>query len=108
MERKEAENMITNRLNEFTLQLSEHLAQTVQGVVKITVNGKIDAMTKILHEQNEQIAPMIKWFNEKIIIKNYSESQLRSILWWAGFISAVGGALIILREFLKSVIMKLV
>ncbi len=37
-------NYMTDRLNHFTLELSEHLAQTVEGAVKVAVNGKIDSM----------------------------------------------------------------
>ena len=52
MDRIEAENLITDRLNKFTLELSEHPSQTVQGSVKYTVrevvNGKIDKIQKDL------------------------------------------------------------
>lgn len=49
---------ISNRLNEFTLQLSEHLAQTVHGAVKETVNGKINDFRK---EFNLYVEGDMKW-----------------------------------------------
>jgi hypothetical protein len=41
---EEQKNYLTDRLNTFTLELSEHLAQTVAGSVKLNVNGKIDSL----------------------------------------------------------------
>ena len=71
MEKKEAEDLINTKLNEFTLQLSEHLLQTIQGSVKITVrevvNGKIDKIQNDLtryHEEDkiwkEKVEPIIE------------------------------------------------
>ena len=78
----EQEKLITERLNNFTLVLSEHVAQTVRDEVKITVNGKIDEMRRSfeMYKQedfkwkNEQVRPMIDIFNnlkwgERVLIR---------------------------------------
>jgi hypothetical protein len=73
MDRSEAENLINTKLNEFTLQLSEHLSQTVQGSVKYTVrevvNGKIDKIQKDISQYidadtkwKEKVAPLIETY----------------------------------------------
>lgn len=64
MTEDEANKIITDRLNEYTLQLSEHLTQTVQGVVKLTVNGKIDHLTKILTSHIEASKPSMDFISD--------------------------------------------
>lgn len=47
---------MTDRLNHFTMELSEHIAQTIQGAVKTTVNGKIDSLRGSLEAYKEEDA----------------------------------------------------
>lgn len=47
-EKANMEKLINDKISESIIGLGDHLAQTVQGVVKITVNGKIDRLSEKL------------------------------------------------------------
>lgn len=48
MEREDIKNLIMKEFAEFKGELGEHIAQSVQGAVKVTVNGKIDKINEKL------------------------------------------------------------
>lgn len=48
MNQDEVNKMIDARLNNFTFELGEHLSQSVQGAVKLAVNGKVESMRQEL------------------------------------------------------------
>ncbi len=73
----EQKQYMDTRLNQFTMELGEHMAQTVQGAVraavadavKVNVNGKIDSLRGSLEayktedaEWKERAEPMIKTY----------------------------------------------
>ncbi len=100
-------HMITNRLNEFTLQLSEHLSQTVQGAVKNTVNGKIDRMTTQLDAyikedmkwKKDEVQPVINWFDDYTRGKRMIMASVKWVSYIGGAVVALGGAWVIIKAF---------
>lgn len=102
----EQENLITNRLNEFTLQLSEHLAETVRGVVKVTVNGKIDNLKKTLDDHIEKVEPMMNQFEKFTIGKELAITGFRVVAWIGGLVVTLGGAYLIVKQTLKVIVLK--
>ncbi len=91
MDHKEVENFINTKLNEFTLQLSEHLLQTIQGSVKITVkeavNGKIDKIQKDLtgyldedRAWKEKVEPLIEIYQNATNLQKVAISIAKTIL----------------------------
>jgi hypothetical protein len=90
MTEEQLKNYMTDRLNTFTLELSEHLAQTVQGAVKATVNGKIDNIAKSLSvyieedmEWKKRAEPSVRFF-ENVTFAN------DAVMWFLKLLAAIG------------------
>lgn len=98
MTEEDAKNMISDRLNTFTLQLSEHLSQTIRGEVKNVVNGKIDILTKDLSNYVEKDNQWKKEFKEKVdpALQAFEQGQVvtRIVIWCAKAMGFVGGGVI--------------
>ncbi len=98
----EIADYITDRLNSFTMQLSEHLSQTVSGTVRSTVNGKLDGFRK---EFTDYVTGDLKWkerANPAIdFFINVTWSK-KFILGVMGFLAAIFGLIIMIKSiFLK-------
>lgn len=94
----EVADYVTDRLNEFTLQLSDHIAQNIQGAVKITVNGKIDNLTKIVEAHILASKPSMTFISD---IQS-ANKVLQYIAKMVGVFGAIGTAIWAALHFFKN------
>lgn len=101
MTEEQLKNYMTDRLNTFTLELSEHLAQTVQGAIKFHVNGKIDNLTKSLDlyiegdaKWKERAEPSVIFF-ENVTFANGAVMWVLKLLAGIGVVIGMSYALIL-------------
>jgi len=88
MNRDDVEKMMDEKLDAYTLRLSAHLTETVQGAVKATVNGKIDDL-------HRKVDPIVEIFNNLTSTQKVLLSIFKGIL----MLSAVIVAIIALIKF---------
>ncbi len=111
MSEDDINHKISTRLNEFTLQLSEHLSQTVAGAVKLAVqekvNGKIDKLTVKIDDYikddmdwKRESEDMRAWFKNFTLGKKMIINATKVISIIGGAIIALGGAWVIIKAFI--------
>jgi hypothetical protein len=90
------------------VMIREYIVDAVAVSVKLNVNGKIDAMrTEIAnhnakHEEDMvRILPIIEAFETSERAVNTAKASGKVVLWVAGFISAVGGAFLIIKQIFQ-------
>lgn len=105
-------------LNDFTLQLSEHLTQTVNGAVRVAVqekvNGKIDDMKSQLNTyiksdmdwKKEIIQPVVDAFGNLNTGKRLLMGGVKWVALLGGAVVAVSGAWVVIKAFLSSQLIK--
>lgn len=85
-------------------QYHNQMIDAVESQIKITVNGKIDAsrkennerfdaQDKILKRLDSDTSPLIK-------AKSSVVDFFKALLWLCGFISVVGGAIFVIKQFI--------
>ena len=73
--------------------------------IKTTVNGKIDALRGDIQEHNtkhendmERMMPIILTYEASEAALNTAKTSGKVVLWIAGFITAVGGAVLVIKQ----------
>lgn len=92
---------VTEQLNTFTLQLSQHLSETVQGAVKFHINGKIDALTNKVDEYikadnvwKKEAQPVIDFYEHMSFSKKFLMGGVVAL-------SAMIGLVVAIKNLLK-------
>lgn len=87
------------------VMIREYIVEAVADSVKLNVNGKIDAMRGEIRAHNARheedmlkILPIIEAFETSERAVNTAKASGKIILWLAAFITAVGGAYLIVRQ----------
>ena len=93
---QEIENIVNERMNRYTLELSEHLLQTVQGAVKHEMNTftrKLDDYIKDDMEWKERANPAVDFF----VNVTWSKKFILAVI---GFMAALFGLITLAKSAL--------
>jgi ABC-type transport system involved in cytochrome bd biosynthesis fused ATPase/permease subunit len=88
----------------------KELTEEVKGMIKLTVNGKIDRLTENVELTDRKLVdfikesqPVIDAFKEDQTVNKALSRKAKKILFWLGGIVTVFGALYFLVPFIKDV-----
>lgn len=99
-EKNNMEHLIDSKIKDSVVFLGEHLAQSLQGVVKVTVNGKIDRLSEKLGnyikedmEWKDRAEPLVKAYESNSFFWNSVIKKCKGIGTVGGAITLVGGVM---------------
>lgn len=106
--KKQVEILVTEKLNNFTFLLADHIEQSVQGAVKHEMGGKFQNIDRYIKDDEEwkkdlsiNIKPALTAFNNGSIVLRVVIGTVKILGILGGALAALYGGLLAVKDYIK-------